>query len=49
MIRAAGPLLEFNERKKRVTLETGGIRDYMAGTFFFQRRRARALKRRRRA
>jgi hypothetical protein len=49
MIRAAGPLLEFNERKKRVTLDAGSIHDYMAGTLFFQRRRARAVKRRRRS
>ena len=49
LIRAAGPLLEFNERKKRLTISTGSIRDYEAGTVYFQRRpRRRAAKGRRR-
>ena len=39
LIRAAGPLLEFNQRKKRVTISAGSIRDYEAGTKYFQRRR----------
>lgn len=38
LIRAAGPLLEFNQRKKRVTISAGSIRDYEAGTVYFQRR-----------
>jgi hypothetical protein len=37
LIRAAGPLLEFNTKKKRVTINTGNIRDYEAGTLFFER------------
>lgn len=46
LIRAAGPLLEFNQRKKRVTISAGSIRDYEAGTVYFQRRqRTRRAKR----
>jgi len=41
LIRAAGPLLEFNQRKKRVTTSAGSIRDYEAGTVYFQRHRRR--------
>ena len=41
LIRAAGSLLEFNQRKKRVTISPGSIRDYEAGTVYFQRRRRR--------
>lgn len=37
LIRAAGPLLEFNSKKKTVTISTGNIRDYEAGTKFFER------------
>jgi hypothetical protein len=37
LIRAAGPLLEFNTRKKRVTIMPGNIRDYEAGTLFYER------------
>lgn len=44
LIRAAGPLLEFNQKKKRVTLLSGSIRDYEAGTIYFQRRRRRGAK-----
>lgn len=43
LIRAAGPLLEL-QRKKRVTLSPGNIRDYEAGTVYFQRRRRRGAK-----
>lgn len=38
LIRAAGPMLQFNTKKKRLTLSAGNIRDYEAGTFFFERR-----------
>ncbi len=41
LIRAASPLLEFNQRKKRVTLSAGSVRDYEAGTVYFQRHRRR--------
>jgi hypothetical protein len=37
LIRAAGPLLEFNTKKKRVGIRPGNIRDYEAGTFFYER------------
>jgi hypothetical protein len=37
LIRAAGPLLEFNDRKKRIGIEPGNIKDYEAGTYFFER------------
>ena len=37
LIRAAGPLLEFNTQKKTVTISAGNIRDYEAGTQFFER------------
>ena len=38
LIRAAGPLLQFNTRKKRVTISAGSLLDYEAGTLFFERR-----------
>ena len=37
MIRAAGFLLEFDDRKKRVGIAPGNIRDYEAGTMFYER------------
>jgi len=37
LIRAAGPLLHFNTRKKRVSIQHGNIRDYEAGTYFYER------------
>lgn len=37
LIRAAGFLLEFNSRKKRVGIAHGNIRDYEAGTLFYER------------
>jgi hypothetical protein len=44
LIRAAGPLLSFNERKKRVDIEPGAVRDYEAGTWYYQRRWRRGAK-----
>jgi len=38
LIRAAGPLLQFNTKKKRVTISAGSLLDYEAGTLFFERR-----------
>lgn len=38
LIRAAGPLLQFNTNKKRVTISPGRLLDYEAGTHFFERR-----------
>jgi hypothetical protein len=37
LIRAAGGLLEFNNRKKRVGILQGNIKDYEAGTRFYER------------
>jgi hypothetical protein len=37
LIRAAGFLLQFNERKKRVGIKPGNIRDFEAGTKFYER------------
>jgi hypothetical protein len=39
LIRAAGPLLEFNDRKKRVTISSGNVSDFEAGTKYFKRHR----------
>jgi hypothetical protein len=57
LIRAAGPSLHFNERKKRVDIEPGNVADYEAGTLFYERQhrrgpranRARRTLRRRRS
>ena len=46
LIRAAGPLLQFNTNKKRLTISVGNITDYEAGTLFFERRYKRGAKRR---
>jgi hypothetical protein len=37
LIRAAGPLLQFNTKKKRLTISHGNVLDYEAGTRFFER------------
>jgi hypothetical protein len=37
MIRAAGPLLDFNDRKVRADISPGDIRDFEPGTRFVQR------------
>ena len=37
LIRAAGPQLEFNDRKKRIGIETGDIHDFEPGTKFYER------------
>jgi hypothetical protein len=37
LIRAASPLLQFNTKKKKITIGTGGFLDYEAGTKFFER------------
>ena len=41
LIRAVGPTLHFNQRKKRVDIESGNVRDYEAGTLYFERQYAR--------
>ncbi|HKF05814.1 MAG TPA: hypothetical protein VKB49_26075, partial [Candidatus Sulfotelmatobacter sp.] len=38
LIHSAGPLLQFNTKKKRLTISAGSVRDYEAGTLFFERR-----------
>jgi hypothetical protein len=48
LIRAAGPLLQFNTKKKQVTLSTGNVKDYEAGTKFFERSRKKGKKPKRR-
>ena len=37
LIRAGGAQLHFNERKKRVDIQPGDIRDYEADTYFYER------------
>jgi hypothetical protein len=44
LIRAAGPLLAFNTRKKQVTILPGNIRDYEPGTHFYERHYKRGTK-----
>jgi len=44
LIRAAGPLLQFNERKKRVTIEAGNVRDYEPRTYFYERQHKKGKK-----
>ncbi len=44
LIRGASFLLEFNDRKRRVGVEPGDIRDFEAGTHFFERQRKRGRK-----
>ena len=44
LIRASGPLLQFNTRKKRVTIQAGNIRDYEPGTYFYERQRKKGKK-----
>ncbi len=44
LIRAAGPLLQFNTKKKRLTISAGNLNDYEAGTLFFERRYLRGKK-----
>lgn len=44
LIHAAGPLREFNTKKKRTTISAGSIQDYEAGTQFFERHRKKGKK-----
>lgn len=44
LVRAAGFLLEFNERKKRVGVAPGDVRDFEAGTVFYERQLKRGEK-----
>jgi hypothetical protein len=47
LIRAAGPQLHFNTRKKRVDIQPGSVRDFEAGTLFYERRYRRGKRPRR--
>jgi hypothetical protein len=38
LIRAAGPLLDFNDKKKRIGIQAGSTMDFEAGTRFYERR-----------
>jgi hypothetical protein len=38
LIRAASTQLHFNTKKKRVDIQPGSVRDYEAGTLFYERR-----------
>jgi hypothetical protein len=44
LIRAAGFLLEFNDKKKRVGIAPGGVNDYEPGTLFYVRRYERGAR-----
>lgn len=44
LIRAAGPDLHFNSRKRRVDIQPGDIRDYEPGTLFYERQYKRGRK-----
>ncbi|MFA5913707.1 MAG: hypothetical protein WC830_09145 [Burkholderiales bacterium] len=44
LIRAAGPQLEFNDRKKRVGIKPGNIRDFEPGTNFYERQAKKGKK-----
>lgn len=44
LIRGAGPLLEFNDRKKSVGIPSGDVRDYEPGTFYFERQKKKGKK-----
>jgi hypothetical protein len=44
MIRAAGPLLDFNTKKVRIDISPGDIKDFEAGTEFYERQRIRGRK-----
>jgi hypothetical protein len=46
LIRAAGFLIEFNTRKKRVGIEHGNVRDFEAGTEFYERQTRKGRARR---
>ena len=44
LIRAAGFLLEFNTRKKRVGISHGRVGDFEAGTLFYERQKKKGKK-----
>jgi hypothetical protein len=44
MIRAAGPILDFNSRKVRTDIQAGDVRDFDSGTHYYQRQYKRGRK-----
>lgn len=44
VIRATSHMLDFNERKKRPTIEPGNVMDYEPGTIFYERQYTRGRK-----
>jgi hypothetical protein len=46
LIRLGGAHLEFNDRKKRVGIAPGNVRDYEAGTYYIERQKKRGPRRR---
>jgi hypothetical protein len=46
LIRLGGAHLQFNERKKRVDISPGDVRDYEAGTSYVERQKKKGKKRR---
>lgn len=44
LIRAVSPMLHFNNKKKRVDIQPGNVRDYEAGTLFFERQYTRGAR-----
>lgn len=44
VIRATSHMLDFNERKKRSSIEAGSVRDYEPGTRFYERQYKRGRK-----
>ena len=48
MIRAAGPLLDFNDRKVRIDIQPGDVRDFEAGTKYVERQYKRGKQRKQR-
>lgn len=45
MIRAAGPLLDFNNRKVRIDIQPGDVRDFEPGTRYVERQYKKGRKR----
>lgn len=46
LIRTAGPMLDFNTRKRRQDIEAGDVRDFEAGTEFYERQAKRGRRKR---
>ncbi len=45
MIRAAGPLLDFNSQKVRNNIQAGNVRDFEAGTKYIERQYKKVMRR----